>query len=76
MARFESEEIARDIMNHVKRKQLKFWSTRYEIKKGIKKSSGGIYDNQHHIARGVLYLLNKRIFRRVSQRRHEVVGDM
>lgn len=72
----ESKEVADDILAHIDKRQLKFWITRKEIKKGIFcKKTGELYENHHVIAGGVLYLVRRKMFKKVSQLRYEIYNQ-
>jgi len=72
----DDKQVARDILHHMKKKNLKYWRTRSEIKKGISNTlDGGIYNSSHAIGHGVRYLLSKGIFVHVSVTKFMLTGE-
>ncbi len=77
MSNYESKEVAKDILNHINKKNLKFWSTRYELRKGIYcTKKGENYKTSYEVAKGTLYLVNRNKLIRISQRRFEVNTEL
>lgn len=69
----ESEEVASDIIEHINKHKLHYWSTRFQIKKGVYcKKTDNNYTNTHVLASGVLHLSRISKFKKISQRRYEI----
>jgi len=64
--------IAKDILNFCKEKNMRYFTTKYEVGKVINSKNNKPY-NSHEIANGTRYLKNHGLIKRISKNRWEVI---